>query len=203
MNIFTDVKEAVSAKEVASFYGLRVNSRGFCLCPFHPDKHPSMKVDNNHYHCFGCGAHGDAVNLVAGLYGLSQYESAKKIICDLQLPIDISSRGKLKEHGPVVDRRKIEADFKRSIAVLVRNSLNVLHEYHRMLITWKRDLAPNSKDTDFSDCNPLFLEALEQMDKINWMMDELTFSDSNRQRTFLETYGEEIIKIEKRIKERQ
>ena len=83
MNIFTDVKEAVSAKEVASFYGLRVNSRGFCLCPFHPDKHPSMKVDNNHYHCFGCGAHGDAVNLVAGLYGLSQYESAKKIICDL------------------------------------------------------------------------------------------------------------------------
>ena len=54
MNIFTDVKEAVSTKEVASFYGLQINSRGFCLCPFHPDKHPSMKIDRNYY-CFACG----------------------------------------------------------------------------------------------------------------------------------------------------
>lgn len=32
-------------------------------CPFHDDGSPSLRVydDDNHYHCFGCGAHGDAI----------------------------------------------------------------------------------------------------------------------------------------------
>jgi hypothetical protein len=33
------------------------------LCPFHPDKHPSLVVypDDGGWHCFGCGAHGDVI----------------------------------------------------------------------------------------------------------------------------------------------
>ena len=36
--------------------------RIMALCPFHDDKNPSLAVyldDNPHYHCFGCGAHGN------------------------------------------------------------------------------------------------------------------------------------------------
>ena len=33
------------------------------LCPFHEEKTPSFIVQkgDTHYHCFGCGAHGDAI----------------------------------------------------------------------------------------------------------------------------------------------
>lgn len=33
------------------------------LCPFHEEKTPSFQVQagDDHYHCFGCGAHGDAI----------------------------------------------------------------------------------------------------------------------------------------------
>lgn len=33
------------------------------VCPFHPDRHPSLYLnpDKQSYHCFGCGAHGDAL----------------------------------------------------------------------------------------------------------------------------------------------
>lgn len=36
------------------------------LCPFHEEKTPSFTVDpsDHHYHCFGCGAHGDAIQFL-------------------------------------------------------------------------------------------------------------------------------------------
>lgn len=36
------------------------------LCPFHDEKSPSFMVQkgDTHYHCFGCGAHGDAIQFL-------------------------------------------------------------------------------------------------------------------------------------------
>jgi len=33
-------------------------------CPFHGEKTPSFYVYDDHYHCFGCGEHGDAISFV-------------------------------------------------------------------------------------------------------------------------------------------
>ena len=36
------------------------------LCPFHEERNPSFVVNrgDTHYHCFGCGAHGDAIQFL-------------------------------------------------------------------------------------------------------------------------------------------
>jgi DNA primase len=34
------------------------------LCPFHGEKTPSFHVWEDHYHCFGCGAHGSVIDFV-------------------------------------------------------------------------------------------------------------------------------------------
>jgi DNA primase len=39
-------------------------------CPFHHDKNPSFTVYEDHFHCFGCGAHGDVLGFVRKLYSL-------------------------------------------------------------------------------------------------------------------------------------
>ena len=103
MNIFESVKDCVTAKDVAQFYGLKVRNNGMACCPFHNDKHPSMKVDTNYY-CFGCGSKGDAVAYVAELYELSQYDAALKLIADMRLPVEV---GKRYESSPS-DKRRIE-----------------------------------------------------------------------------------------------
>ena len=82
MNIFSEVKEHLTARQAAEYYGLKVKRNGTTCCPFHDDKHPSMKIDKN-YHCFACGVGGDAIDYVSRMFGLSQYDAALKLIDDV------------------------------------------------------------------------------------------------------------------------
>lgn len=40
-------------------------------CPFHVEKTPSFHVYGDHYHCFGCGKHGDAIDWLTSKRGMS------------------------------------------------------------------------------------------------------------------------------------
>ena len=59
LNIFETVKENITARQVAEFYGAKVSRNGMCRCPFHNDNNPSMKVKREFYYCLGCGATGN------------------------------------------------------------------------------------------------------------------------------------------------
>src|SRR3954466_5064446 len=48
----------------------RVGRWRVACCPFHGEKTPSFYVYDDHYHCFGCGAHGDAVDWIMRVHGL-------------------------------------------------------------------------------------------------------------------------------------
>lgn len=70
MTNYSALKRAVPLDEAAERYG--TVRRGFMLCPFHANKVPSLKLYGDHFHCFGCGAHGDVVDLAAGLLSCSK-----------------------------------------------------------------------------------------------------------------------------------
>jgi DNA primase len=66
--------------------GRRVNlvrrGREFAgLCPFHNEKTPSFYVveDKGFFHCFGCGAHGDAIGFVMRADNLDFLEAVEKL----------------------------------------------------------------------------------------------------------------------------
>ena len=105
MNIFSEVKEYLTARQVAENYGLQVRRNGLACCPFHDDKHPSMKIDKN-YHCFACGVGGDAIDYVSRMFGLSQYEAALKIVEDFRLPIEVKGNKELSEQDRARIRRE-------------------------------------------------------------------------------------------------
>src|SRR6266480_5850287 len=68
------VKEAVDMVELVGARTdlRRVGSRHTGLCPFHDERTPSFSVNAEHklYHCFGCGASGDAIRFVQDTEGL-------------------------------------------------------------------------------------------------------------------------------------
>ena len=58
MTIFEAVKAEVTPRMAAERYGLHVGRSGMVQCLFHDDTTPSMKLYDDHYHCFGCQATG-------------------------------------------------------------------------------------------------------------------------------------------------
>lgn len=48
-------------------------------CPFHGEKTPSFYVYDDHFHCFGCGVHGDAVSFVMQTQGLDFREAVEQL----------------------------------------------------------------------------------------------------------------------------
>ena len=60
------------------------------LCPFHSEKTPSFSVvdDDGFYHCFGCGAHGDAISFLREMDGLDFMEAVERLadIAGLSMP---------------------------------------------------------------------------------------------------------------------
>ena len=65
-------------------------------CPFHGDKHPSMKVDSR-FHCFACQADGDVIDFVGRLFQLSPYKAVEKLKNDFGMAL---ADGKVPAHPP-------------------------------------------------------------------------------------------------------
>ena len=49
-------------------------------CPFHGEKSPSFKVYDDHFHCYGCGAHGDAIDFVMQHEGCDHEQAVERIV---------------------------------------------------------------------------------------------------------------------------
>ena len=77
---FGEIKRTVPPVEAAQRYG--TVKHGFMCCPFHADRTPSLKLYGDHFHCFGCGAHGDVIDLTARLLGCSKGEAARRLEAD-------------------------------------------------------------------------------------------------------------------------
>ena len=57
-------------------------------CPFHGEKTPSFYVYDDHYHCFGCGVHGDAITFVMQSLGINFPEAVEQLAAEagMQVP---------------------------------------------------------------------------------------------------------------------
>ena len=88
MSLYQKIKSAITVRQVGEMYGMGPDRHGMVCCPFHSDSDPSMKLNDNYYYCFGCGANGDAIDLTAKLFDLNPRQAAEKLIHDFGLDPD-------------------------------------------------------------------------------------------------------------------
>ena len=130
MGIFDEVKRNVSVRQAAERYGFKPNRSGLIHCIFHPDKTPSMKVDDRYY-CFGCGCTGDAIDFTARLFGVSAKDAALKLAEDFGTDIQNSvyrDRETLKKYTPKTRTEEWDERFVRALRELskVEYQLDIL-----------------------------------------------------------------------------
>ena len=137
MTIYGTIKAAISVKQAAEHYGLKVNRNGMACCPFHNDRHPSLKLNEDYFFCFGCGAKGDVIDLVARLFNMSSYEAAQKLASDFGLdPKPPTAAAMAKPKRPYIRQ------FREDEMLCFR----VLTDYLHLLEDWKVRYAPKSPD---------------------------------------------------------
>ncbi len=137
MTIYETIKAAISVKQAAEHYGLKVSHNGMACCPFHNDRHPSLKLNEDYFFCFGCGAKGDVIDLVARLFDLSSYEAAQKLAADFGLdPKPPTAAAMVKPKRPYIRQ------FREDEMLCFR----VLTDYLHLLEDWKVRYAPKIPD---------------------------------------------------------
>ena len=163
MKLFESVKAAVTLRQAAETYGLTVSRNGMTCCPFHKDRHPSLKLNEDYFFCFGCGAVGDVVDFTARLFGLSCYESAQKLASDFGISAEPGqvTTGASKSKPPQWHQSRLdELRFPR-----------VLTDYLHLLKEWKYKYAPQTPEDILDD---RFVASCQQYDRIAYLLDFLT-----------------------------
>ena len=132
MNIFDEVKQRLTIRQVVEYYGYKVNRAGQFICPFHNDHKPSASIKNDYFNCFVCGAGGDLITFTAKLHGLSNYEACKKLIDDFGLNIVTEKQTQADRLRADRERVKRQAELKRQkeIEDLIHHTGLVLASYH-------------------------------------------------------------------------
>ena len=66
-------------RDALAHYGIQVDRAGFAACPFHHDKHPSMKIypGDRGYYCFVCHEGGDPLRFIQRMEGGGFAEAVK------------------------------------------------------------------------------------------------------------------------------
>ena len=165
MDLFTQIKMAVSVKEAVEYYGLEVNRGNMVCCPFHNDRTPSMKLNDDYFYCFGCGATGDVIDLVAKLFNLSNHEAVQKLAADFGLdPKPPTAAAMVKPKRPYIRQ------FREDEMLCFR----VLTDYLHLLEDWKVRYAPKTPDEPYDD---RFVEACQMHCHIEYMADVLTVGE--------------------------
>ena len=165
MTIYETIKAAISVKQAAEHYGLKVSHNGMACCPFHNDRHPSLKLNEDYFFCFGCGAKGDVIDLAARLFDLSSYEAAQKLAADFGLdPKPPTAAAMVKPKRPYI--RQLREDEMLCFRVLT--------DYLHLLEDWKVRYAPKTPEDALDD---RFVEACQMHCYIEYMADVLTVGD--------------------------
>ena len=146
-----------------------------------------MKVDRR-FHCFGCQADGDVIDFTARLFNLKPKEAAQKLAKDFAINYDRKGRAL-----PCEKSVQSKTSERRQACQEEAHCFQVLCDYCRLLENWQTTYAPKQRDEEW---HPLFVEALQNQDYIDYLLEVLFAPDFEERAALVAKYRKEARNIE-------
>lgn len=117
------VEDLLDRLDLAELIGSRITLKKAganykACCPFHDEKTPSFNVrpDKGFYHCFGCGAHGDAISFIREFEGLGFTEAVEELAkrAGLEVPYDKAAKQEIQQARTLTDALDFASRFYQS-----------------------------------------------------------------------------------------
>ncbi|MBO6469136.1 MAG: hypothetical protein HVK44_03150, partial [Pelagibacteraceae bacterium] len=85
----------------------------WCCCPFHEEKTPSCKINDNlgSFYCFGCGAKGDIFTLYTDLYNYNFQDAVKELAQKAGINIEFKDYKRTKQENVVNEILKLSCEW--------------------------------------------------------------------------------------------
>ena len=199
LNMFSIVKQSVTPWQAASFYGLKPDSHGMCRCLFHDDRTPSMKLYDDHFYCFGCGASGDVIDLTGKLLGLSPKESVARLCHDFAIHPNDNGHEAYRPRDqpvPIPNPATHSSNLKRPVTAartLLKEKVNAATYTLLGIIRITQELMRKYAPADpMSEWNAVFSYAAEHHARAEILLDILLFSDRDELETFFIEHDTEL-----------
>ena len=140
-----EIKQMVPMRELCDRYGIRVNRAHKALCPFHPDRSPSMEVfdGTRGWWCFVCNEGGDVIDFTMRFFRLPFRDAMARLNEDfaLHLPLDAPMDDQAKKE---IARRKQLADTERRFNAWREDTIRQLSACFRLAHMALKSGAPNN-----------------------------------------------------------
>lgn len=103
--VFKEIKESLTMRQVAEHFGCTVNRSGFILSPFGKEKTASCKLYRNSYYDFSTAAGGDLIKFTAAILNINNWEACQYLVQAFSLPISLPGST---DHQEEIERRQRE-----------------------------------------------------------------------------------------------
>lgn len=197
-SVFDAVRHHYTIVDVCELCGLELKRSGrrfVCCCPVHAEKTPSCTIfpEENRFFCFGCGAHGDAIELFRAAKGYSRpIDAALELAAAAGIPTD-ADKPRIKQRGKPAT--PTDAQLLAAFETWQRTAFFWLRKYGMWADLILEELRPR-QTTDA--LHPLFVEALKNREFVRYLLDVLAVGTDADKVELFKLFKTEVDAIAKR-----
>lgn len=160
----SQIKRIASCLDLCRAEGIELSVNGFMCCPAHSEKTGSCRVWRDHVHCYGCGWHGDVIDLAVRLWECTFSQAIERLAGMYGLAPEKDSEIMQRYNAEEQERRQKAERINR-----LRDDYFARIAEYRALDNSRAKYAPRSP-TD--TLHPLFVESLRRLDAAEQAMKE-------------------------------
>lgn len=169
-----EIKRRISCREFAERVGIEITRSGFCCCPFHGEKTPSLKVypGERGWYCFGCHQGGDVIDLAKKWLNLPFKETIMEMNRMFNLGMNfgakISSEDQMKAS---VERAKRKAEINKRKRLKEQAEIEFWHLFdkYRELEKIIEEYRPKSTEDEISQ---KWANAVIEKEYVTYLLEE-------------------------------